>query len=289
MITKVLLREGKTKKIWRHPLTTADVLIESKDDVTAGDGVRREQFEGKGASSNYTAIKCFELLTAHGIPNHFIARADDRTFHARELRMIPIEVVTRRIATGSYLKRHLDVEEGERFDPPVVEFFDKNDARHDPLIIYDFVSRRVLLFDAKKPLAEGLLEELPMASRDEVMSFTKRLVELAERTFRVLEDAWAEQKVTLVDLKIECGEDVTNGVIVVGDVITNDEWRIWPGGKKKHQLDKQVFREMPEATAEAMTALKGNYVKVAKMTDAFWIPPNKEWRGIVTPHSTADP
>lgn len=238
MVAKELLCEGKTKKIWRYPATTADVLVESKDDVTAGDGIRREQFEGKGAYSNYTAIKCFELLTAHGIPNHFIDRVNDRAFHARELRMIPIEVVTRRIATGSYLKRHLDVEEGERFDPPVVEFFDKNDARHDPLIIYDFVSRCILLFDAKKPLAEGLLEELPMASRGEVLFFTERCIELAERTFSVLEKAWADQDVTLVDLKIECGHDVTSGKIVVGDVITNDEWRIWPGGEKKRQLDK---------------------------------------------------
>ena len=268
---KELLAEGKTKKIWRDPLATANVLIESKDDVTAGDGARREQFKGKGAYSNYTAVKCFELLSAHGVPNHFIGRVG-QMFRARELRMIPIEVVTRRIATGSYLKRHPDTEEGERFEQPIVEFFDKNDSRHDPLIIYDFVSRRVLLFDAKKPLAEGLLEELPMGSRDEVMFFTKRLVELAERTFPVLEEAWADQQVVLVDLKIECGYDVTNGKIIVGDVITNDEWRIWPGGEKKRQLDKQVFREMREATVEEMAALKANYMKVAEMTGRFRLP-----------------
>ncbi|MBI4132834.1 MAG: phosphoribosylaminoimidazolesuccinocarboxamide synthase [Candidatus Sungbacteria bacterium] len=288
MKTQELIREGKTKKIWRFPQTTADVLIESKDDVTAGDGARREQFDGKGASSTTTTVNCFRLLTAHGIPNHFIAKAGDRTFRARQLRMIPIEVVTRRLATGSYLKRHHNVEEGERFDPLIVEFFDKNDSRHDPLIVYDFVSRRVLLFDAKKPLAEGLLEELPMVSRDEVMFMTKRLIVLAEHTFLILEKAWAEQEVALVDLKIECGYDVTNGEIVVGDVITNDEWRIWPGGEKGRQLDKQVFREMRDVTVEAMAALKATYAKVAKMTSAFRLP-QKEWRGIITTHSTADP
>lgn len=202
--------------------------------------------------------------------------------------MIPIEVVTRRIATGSYLKRHPDTEEGERFDPPVVEFFDKNGSRHDPLIIYDFVSRRALLFDAKRPLAEGLLEELPMASREEVTFITKRLVDLAERTFRVLEEAWTEQGVVLVDLKIECGYDVTHaGKIVVGDVINNDEWRIWPGGEKSCQLDKQVFREMREVTVEEMAALKANYEKVAKMADLFRIP-QKEWRSIPGAHGIAD-
>lgn len=269
MTERTLLAEGKTKKIWRNPLTTAEVLIESKDDVTAGDGARREQFAGKGAYSNQTAVSCFKLLTAHNIPNHFIEQTSERMFRARELQMIPIEVVIRRIATGSYLKRRPDVEEGERFQIPVVEFFDKNDSRHDPLVIYDFVSRRVLLYDAKQPLAKGFLKELPMKSHGETIIITNRLIELAERTFRILEKAWAEQDVTLVDLKIECGNDVVIGDIIVGDVITNDEWRIWPGGEKSRQLDKQNFREMGEATREAMAALKTNYAMVAEMTKRF--------------------
>ncbi|KKU92663.1 MAG: hypothetical protein A2665_01270 [Candidatus Zambryskibacteria bacterium RIFCSPHIGHO2_01_FULL_46_30] len=269
-----LLAEGKTKKIWRNALTTSEVLIESKNDVTAGDGARREEFEGKGVYSTTTAVKCFELLTAYGIPNHFIGPLDATTFRARELSMIPTEVVVRRIATGSYLKRRPDVEEGERFKNPLVEFFVKLDAEHDPLMIRDYVSRRVLLYDAKKPLAEGFLREVrPVQSMEESpildLFITNELVSLAERTFSVLEDAWAAQNVTLVDLKIECGNDVTSGQMVVGDVITNDEWRIWPGGEKSRQLDKQVFREMPEATHEAMKVLKANYAKVAELVGQF--------------------
>ncbi len=271
-VPQKLLAEGKTKKIWRYPLTTADVLIESKDDVTAGDGARRAPLEGKGADSTRTTISCFRLLTAHGIPNHFIAAVGDRTFRARELRMIPIEVVVRRIATGSYLQRRPDVEEGTRFDPPVIEFFDKNDASHDPLIIYDFVSERTLFFDAKKPLAEGFVVEQPMVSAGEAMLVMKRLKGLALSAFLVLEAAWAKQNVTLADFKIECGYDVTNSQINIGDVITNDEWRLWPGGDKKRQLDKQFFREMREVTLEAMAALKANYARVAEMTDAFQLP-----------------
>ena len=288
MEAKELLREGKTKKIWRYPGTTYDVLAEFKDDITAGDGARRAAFEGKGAYSNVVNAKCFELLSAHGIPNHFVEEVGEKTFRARQREMIPTEVVVRRIATGSYLKRRPDVDEGERFEEPVVEFFAKIDAEHDPLMIRDFVSQRVLLFDAKRPLADGFLREVTFRERDLDWAVTRQLVSLAERTFLVLEDAWAGQNVTLVDLKIECGNDIRSGEIVVGDVITNDEWRIWPGGEKGRQLDKQGFREMPEATMEAMAALKANYAKVAKMTSAFRIPP-KEWRGITTRHSTADP
>src|SRR3989344_8168763 len=266
-----LLAEGKTKKIRRNVLTTSEVVIESKDDVTAGDGARREEFEGKGAYSTTTAVKCFELLTAHGIPNHFIGRLDATMFRARELRMIPIEVVVRRIATGSYLKRRPDVEEGTRFDRPVVEFFIKIDAEHDPLMIYDFVSERIFLFDAKKPLIQGFLREVAMTEGRATEWFVVRdLVSLAEQTFLVLEEAWVKQGITLVDLKIECGYDVTSiGRIVVGDVITNDEWRIWPNGDKKKQLDKQTFREMPEATKEAMERLKADYAKVAELVEKF--------------------
>ncbi|MDO8590164.1 MAG: phosphoribosylaminoimidazolesuccinocarboxamide synthase [bacterium] len=266
-----LLAEGKTKKIWRDAHTTSGVLIESKDEVTAGDGVRRKEFEGKGAYSTATTAKCFELLTAHGIPNHFLRGFDATTFCARKLRMIKKEVVVRRVATGSYLNRRPDVEEGTLFKPVVVEFFAKIDEEHDPLVIHDFVSERILLFHARKPLAEGYLREVAMADGRATEWFALReMVSLAEQTFAALEAAWATQDVMLVDLKIECGRDDTaSGRIVVGDVITNDEWRIWPGGDKSRQLDKQVFRETPEATHEAMKALKANYAKVAEMVEKF--------------------
>lgn len=275
-----LLAEGKTKRIWRHPLTTTDVLIESKRDVTAGDGERRAELEDKDVLSTRTAANCFRLLTAHRIPNHFRGETDNpRLLHARQLHMIPIEVVVRHVATGSFLKRRPDVEEGTRFNPLLVEFFDKDDAAHDPLIIYDFVSERKLLFHQKKPLAEGFLRELPLESPVEAMLVMQRLKDLALSAFLVLEAAWAEQDVTLVDFKVECGYDITViGEPIIGDLITNDEWRLWPEGEKARQLDKQAFREMAEVTKEAMAELKANYAKVAAMTDRFPIAPRKGMR-----------
>lgn len=261
-----LLREGKTKRIWRYPLSTYEVTVESKDDITAGDGVKREQFEGKGAYSTETAVNCFELLRAHRIPNHFVKREGERTFRAVELHMIPIEVVMRRLATGSYLKRNPTVEEGTRFVQPAIEFFDKDDGMHDPLLVYDFVTGRILRYDAKLPLGEGFLDEVPMrSSRQEYWIILTELIDLGERTFLVLEKAWAALGVTLVDLKIECGRNVVTNGIVVGDVITNDEWRIWPNGEKSRQLDKQNFRE----AKKDMDAIKADYATVAEMTRKF--------------------
>ena len=89
-----------------------------------------------------------------------------------------------------------------------------------------------------------------------------------------MEEAWAKQNVTLVDLKIECGTDAETGEIVLADVIDNDSWRIWPSGDKQQQKDKQVYRELAAATDSAAKAkelgkIKQNYAWVAEATSKF--------------------
>ena len=265
--------EGKTKIIW----STANkdvVLIENKDDITAGDGARRDVIEHKGILATETTCNCFSLLNAKGIPTHFLERESERRFLARKVKMIPIELVPRRIATGSYLKRHPEVVEGTIFDSLIVEPFYKDDSLNDPIMVWCKKRRCFELYDAKKPNWAGYFFDLNprtiLISQGQPFG-EKEMEELRDITcnvFLILERAWKKLDVALVDLKIECGWTSAN-LIVVADVIDNDSWRIWPGGDKSQMKDKQVYRDLEGTTAEAIEAIKKNYAWVAEATKKF--------------------
>lgn len=239
------IAEGKTKIIYAHPDDEQLIIMKHKDGITAGDGARRHTIPGKGALSGRTTANVFTLLNQAGIPTHFVdAPAPDITI-AQRCVMIPLEVVMRRLATGSYLRRHPDVAEGQRFDPPLVEFFLKDDAAHDPQI------------------DEAAIAARNIATTEEV----HQMIQIGRQVFTLLEAAWAAQDVTLVDLKIEFGR--ARDRLLVADVIDNDSWRIWPGGKKEQMLDKQVYRNAAVVDEAVLADVRSRYEQVARMTEAF--------------------
>lgn len=241
-----LLAEGKTKQIFAHSTNPDYAVVVSKDDITAGDGARRHVIPGKGALSGATTANIFTLLQRHNVPTHFVSQLSDTDMVVQRCQMIPIEVVTRRHATGSYVRRHPEVSEGQRFDPLVVEFFFKDDANHDPLMSIDELIHA-------KITDKSTLEEITV---------------IAKNVFEILEQAWLAQHVTLVDMKIEFGR--TNaGDLVVADVIDNDAWRVWPQGNKDQMLDKQVYRNMREVTDEGLAQIKALYETVKRYTDTW--------------------
>src|SRR5689334_7720637 len=135
------IAEGKTKIVHAHAGDPALAVIVHKDAITAGDGARRNELPGKGSLSGRTTANVFQLLGREGIETHYVAAPADDAMVVRRCRMIPLEVVMRRIATGSYLKRNA-VAEGTRFDPPLVEFFFKDDAAHDPLVDEQWIAAK---------------------------------------------------------------------------------------------------------------------------------------------------
>ena len=240
------LAEGKTKIIYVHPDDPTLVILRHKNSISAGDGARRNVIEGKGALSGRTAANVFTMLNGAGVPTHFVAAPSPTEMIARRCSMIPVEVVMRRRATGSYLKRHADTSEGSRFDPVLVEFFIKDDANHDPQI------------------SEAEMVERDVAGAEEVAE----MIEQARRVFGLLEEAWAALDVALIDLKIEFGRD-GDGRLLVADMIDNNSWRIWPGGDKSRMLDKQIYRNMASVDNAGLEELKQKYVQVADLTERF--------------------
>lgn len=246
METGTRLTEGKTKIVYAHPSDATLAILEHKDGITAGDGARRDTIPGKGALAGRTAANVLALLNRAGIATHFVAAPAPTATVVRRCTMIPLEVVMRRIATGSYLRRHPEVSEGTRFAPPLVEFFLKDDARHDPQITPDEIVAQTI------------------ASAAEVEQMTS----VGRQVLQVLEAAWQVQDVTLVDIKIEFGRPSPNELIVA-DVIDNDSWRIWPGGEKGRMLDKQVYRNAQQVDATLLDDLYQRYARVAALTDTF--------------------
>lgn len=252
------LAEGKTKIIYEAG--DGFVHMVAKDDITAGDGAQRDVIRGKAQLATRTTANVFELLNRNGIRTHFIGRVDAHTLLCKRCKMVPLEVVVRGTATGSYLKRNLQAKEGQDFTPPLpVEFFVKDDARHDPIVT--FGEGRWFLHPSKEPVSQAnVIEELePMLSREEI----EFMISEIRRVFEVLARAWAKQDVKLIDLKIEYGL-TDEGKLVVADVIDNDSWRIWPGGNKSKQLDKQVYRDTHD-----LESTLTKYETVAALTDRF--------------------
>lgn len=126
------MNEGKTKQIYDVVDKPGFVILLNKDKISAGDGARMDVMEGKAAISNQTNAKVFEILNRAGVRTAFVKLASDKAFLARKCEMVPIEWVTRRLATGSYLKRNSGIQEGFRFTPPKQETFFKDDENHDP-------------------------------------------------------------------------------------------------------------------------------------------------------------
>ncbi|CAG5043608.1 unnamed protein product [Parnassius apollo] len=67
--------EGKTKQVFDLPEHPGHCLLLNKDRITAGDGVKAHDLEGKVAISNQTNAKVFEILKGADIKTAFVKMA----------------------------------------------------------------------------------------------------------------------------------------------------------------------------------------------------------------------
>ena len=234
MEKKEQLYEGKAKKVF----ATEDphlLIVQYKDDATAFNGLKKGTIVGKGIINNQMSNRLMAMLESEGVPTHFVQELSQRETLVKKVSIVPLEVIVRNIAAGSFSKRY-GVEEGVVFDQPTIEFSYKNDALGDPLL------------NTKHALA------LKVATPEEIETIERYSLKINE----VLKSCWLSCGVTLVDFKLEFGR-LADGTIVLADEISPDTCRLWDS-KTHEKLDKDRFRRdlggVEEAYAEIMKRLE---------------------------------
>lgn len=228
-----LLYEGKAKKVF----ATEDpelLIVSYKDDATAFNGLKKGTIAGKGSINNRMSNRLMQRLQLAGIPTHYVEELNDRETLVKRVTIVPLEVIIRNIAAGSFSKR-FGVEEGFVFDTPTIEFSYKNDALGDPLM------------NAYHAMA------LKLATAEEIETIKRYAFGVNDQ----LKAFWAACGVTLVDFKLEFGR-LPDGTIVLADEISPDTCRLWDS-KTGEKLDKDRFRRdmggVEDAYAEVMKRL----------------------------------
>lgn len=210
-----LLYEGKAKKVFKTK--DEDLLIVSyKDDATAFNGLKKGSILGKGAINNRMANIVFQYLEKNGVETHYVEELNDRETVVKKVSIVPLEVIVRNIAAGSFSKKY-GVEEGKQLNNPILEFSYKNDALGDPMI------------NDLQILAIGL------ASKEELDAITEKALRIND----LLKAYFIEKGIQLVDFKIEFGR--YHGKIILADEISPDTCRLWDTETNK-KLDKDRFR-----------------------------------------------
>lgn len=233
MVKKEQLYEGKAKKVFKTD--DPELLIVSyKDDATAFNGLKKGTIVGKGVINNKMSNLLMQRLDRVGIPTHFVKELSDRDTLVKKVSIVPLEVIVRNIAAGSFSKRY-GVEEGFVFDNPTIEVSYKNDELGDPL------------------MNEYHAVAMKLATAEEIETIKRYSFGINDQ----LKAFWKECGITLVDFKLEFGR-LSDGTIVLADEISPDTCRLWDT-ETGEKLDKDRFRRdlggVEDAYAEVMKRL----------------------------------
>lgn len=235
IVKKEQMYEGKAKKVFAT--NSPDyVIMDYKDSATAFNGEKKGEIEDKGVVNNTIASALFELLKAKNIPSHYITKLSDREVLCKKVKIIPLEVIVRNVAAGSFSKR-LGVPEGSELKTTIFEISYKDDALGDPLI------------NDYHAVAIGA------ATWDEL----KTIYDTTAKINDVLKEFFLSIGIRLIDFKLEFGKD-SEGNIILADEISPDTCRFWDA-KTGEKLDKDRFRRdlgnVKEAYEEMLNRITG--------------------------------
>lgn len=216
MSKKTKLYEGKSKIVYPTDNDT-ELLIHFKDDATIFTGVKKSKIKGKGIVNNKMSCYLFQYLERYNVPTHFIGEVKDNEMLVKKVEIIKVEVAIRNIAAGSFCKRY-GIEEGINLQTPVLEFYLKEDALHNPL------------------MNEYHAYALELATREEVRYFSKQAIKINA----VLRSYFSRRDILLVDFKLEFGRFEDN--IILADEISPDTCRFWDA-KTHGKMNKDRLRQ----------------------------------------------
>ena len=236
-MSKKILYEGKAKQLFetKKPFELVQFF---KDDATAFNKKKHKIIYSKGVLNNLISEFIFTYLGNNNIPNHFIERLSPREQLIKKVEIIPIEVVVRNIAAGTFSNR-FGIEEGKNLPKTLIEFNLKNDENDDPLV------------------SEEHMKVFGWAREDEIETMKKYAFEINT----LLQKLFKKINITLVDFKIEFGRYYSNNnyEIILADEISPDSCRLWDMSSNE-KLDKDRFRRnmggLIEAYKEVATRLK---------------------------------
>ena len=210
------LYEGKAKKVFKTS-DPALYMVRYKDDATAFNGAKKGTISDKGVVNNKMSNKLMAELAKEGVPTHFVEQVSDRETLVKRVEIVPLEVIVRNVAAGSFAQR-FGVAEGTPLKQPTLEFCYKNDDLNDPMI------------------NDYQIAALQLAT-------PKELQQIADIAFKVnagLQKIFAAVNIKLIDFKIECGR-LDDGTIILADEISPDTCRLWDADTNE-KLDKDRFR-----------------------------------------------
>ena len=207
--------EGKAKKVYQTE--NEDLyIVDYKDDATAFNGLKKGSIAGKGVINNKMTNIIFQYLAQNGIENHFVKELSDRETLVKKVEIVPLEVIVRNIAAGSFSQKY-GVEEGTQLNNAILEFSYKNDALGDPMI------------------NDMQITAIGIATIQELKTITERALKSNE----LMKKFFIERDIILVDFKIEFGK--YQNKIILADEVSPDTCRLWDANTKQ-KLDKDRFR-----------------------------------------------
>lgn len=300
-----ILAEGKTKIIYEVPGEPDMVEFEAKEDVTAyDDPAFTKLMKMKPVYATTTACKMSSFSHDAGLSIAHLEQTSPTRWRTQKCKMIPLEVIARRLAVGKggYVARHPELQEQSkerpyRFPKLIIEFFlktthggytncqgervelglDFKKGEEDPLIenphaeVWQLLHPRQPGVKLGQVRADSVINQ-PIYDEGKIVQI-QEMDETLRKEFLLYEKVWAMLGFWYADVKEEFGYTAL-GRIARADVVDNDSWRLL--NQLLEDFSKQAHRD-----GKPIEEVEMKYKIVTSLLEQFTVPEQVlvSWRG----------